>query len=98
MYLIEREPIVVVGVLDEPHCLGIHLVVGYGVVEGGNDVGDVERQKAAVARLVGEKLELVARGAVGGEAQTALLGGAVGCAHVDVGHRDERFQLVEVAP
>ena len=50
--------------IHQPHCLGIESAVVDGMVEGRVDALDVEGKEAAVARLVGEKLELVARGTV----------------------------------
>ena len=60
--------------LHHLHCLGIQSVVVDGVVERGVDMADVEWEEAAVARLVGEKLELVARGTIRCNAHTPFLG------------------------
>ena len=46
------------------HCLGIQSMVVDGVGERRVDMADIERKEAAVARLVGEKLKLVARGTI----------------------------------
>ena len=66
------------------------------MVEGREDVGDVEGKEAAVARLVGEKLQFVTRCAIRAYPHAPLLVGAVGHAQVGVGRGDERLELVEV--
>ena len=81
---------------DQPDRLGIEPGMVDGMVEGRVDVLHVEGEEAAVARLVGEELELVARGAVGGHAHAPLLGGTVGGTYIDVGCGDERLEVVEV--
>ena len=63
LYLIVGEPIGET-LVYQPHCLGIKPGMVDGTVEGRIDVSDVEGQEAAVAGLVGQKLELVARGAI----------------------------------
>ena len=74
--------------LHHLYCLGIQSVVVDGMVERGVDMTDVERKEAAVARLVGEKLKLVARGTIRGYAHTTLLGAAVWGTDADIGCGD----------
>ena len=51
-------------IIHQFHRLGIETAVVDGMLKGRVDVLDVEREEAAVARLVGEKLKLVARGTI----------------------------------
>ena len=70
--------------LHQSHCLGIEAMMVDGMLEGRVDVLDVEGEEAAVARLVGEKLELVARGAIRCYAHTPFLGAAVWGTDADI--------------
>ena len=78
------------------YCLGIQSVVVDGVVERGVDMTDVEWKEAPVARLVGEKLKLVAGGTIRGYAYTPFLGAAVWGADADIGCGDKRLKIVEI--
>ena len=61
LYLLVAEPVLLAS-LDEGIGLGIHSLVGDVGSPGIVDALYVERQPAAVARLVGEEREVVARG------------------------------------
>ena len=59
-YLVEREPILKPAALYQPHRLVVHRPMGYRGLKRGVDALNEKREEAAVARLVGEKLQFVA--------------------------------------
>ena len=83
-------------IIHQFHRLGIETAVVDGMIEGRVDALDIEGEESAVARLVGEKLELVARGTIRGYAHTAFLGAAVGGSDIDIGSGDERLEIIEI--
>ena len=59
-YLVELEPILKPSALYQPHRLVVHRPMGYRGLKRRVDALHEKREEAAVARLVGEKLQLVA--------------------------------------